>query len=228
MPSSPAGGRRPGAEGDHAVHHGHAPPAPPRWPAARPTSWCSARRTRLPGRPRCGSPSTARPTSRCASRSSPRARQNPAFEVGFTSFDFDPPGRRAVRVQPAAGHQGHRVGHEPGPGAPGHQQAPGPGTAQATSPRSSAPAGPRSSSPPAAAAGAPAPARTPARSRRCSRLLPKVSRRLGLGPPARGHPVLRGAHRRRPASPSARSTPQTLYAALASVMTEVGRRHRPG
>ena len=58
---------------------------------------------------RCGSPSTASSTSRSGCRSSPRARPTPAFEVGFTSVDFDDAGAADFALHPAAGRHGHRA-----------------------------------------------------------------------------------------------------------------------
>ena len=79
----PAAGGRGGAEGDRPDHPGDHRPDRRRSPAARRTSsaWC--RETRARWSARCGSRSTAPPTSRPASRSSRAARPTPAFQVGL-------------------------------------------------------------------------------------------------------------------------------------------------
>ena len=117
-------------------------------PAGTPTSWCSRRATPPRWSARCGSRSTPTSTCRCGCRSSPRAPTSPAFEVAFTAGQLRPAGRRAVRVQPAAGHQGRprrsasrrrqrrRAGQ-----APAERKPAGTPTARR---RSSARAGPRS------------------------------------------------------------------------------------
>ena len=132
----------------------------------------------------------------------------PAFEVAFTSVDFGRPGRRAVRVQPAAGHQGHRAHAPPRTRtrSPGDRPRP-------ASPRSSAPAGPPSPSPPCRS-------RRPARAERGhgqgdARPAAQGVAAPGAGPPARRQlfsAVLTDDGRVAVGA----VPPQTLYAALAA------------
>ena len=171
-----------------------------RWPAGRPTSWCSRPRTRPRWSARCGSPSTASSTSRSGCRSSPRARPpRPSRSPSPRSTSAAPTRRSSGSTRrPGPRSPSARCPRTPAREAGRRTPTPRPHRRpRPVSPRSSAPAGPPSSSPPCRRR--PGRLRRPAVAQGHARAAAPGHGLVGLGPPAAGHAVLGAAHRRRPA-----------------------------
>ena len=221
-----AGGCRPGAEGDHADHHGHDQRHRRR---GRPLGLRAGAHPEGPGLAgglradrdrrrdaRAAAGAGLRQGLRRSRRSRSASPRSTSTSPDAAQFAFNPPpGTKVTERDAAASHP--------------DKTAPGRGSArQAARSTATRVVGHRLDRRRRAEAVPPASGTSGSGAASTRRMLDAAAQglgRLGPGPPARGQAVLRGAHRRRPASLSAPSTPQTPVRRRWPRGDRCGRRH---